>query len=185
MIAIRSATRAAAVLGATAALGLSTMGAASATTATPETGGNRVAVTFALEAGQVRDTCGAALLEPNVAMDVVGAISDGNLAEVFTSLQGTRGVYVLTSPASGLPAAVLTNTTPALTLAVDDVPNGVYALVSACVSDSEVRNPSPVVIGDPLAAITGSLGGADSLGGDQDGGIALDTLSSTLDGAVV
>lgn len=189
MTSVRTAARAAAVLGATAALTVAGAGAASAaTTSTSAKDGDSVSVTFSWTPSAtalIGDACGAALLEPQAAMELADSLSSGDLRDIFEGLQGDRGVYLLTTEVLSLPVATLNVATPSMTLSVDDVPSGAYALVTACASDSSIRTPSPVIVGDPVEVILGSLGGfsSDTGGGDDsETGIGIDTLSSALGG---
>lgn len=184
----RPATRAAAVLGATAALTLAGTGAASAaTTHASNVDGNTVSVTFTLDEDLLQgDACGAALTPTSAA---------AGLASQFAGLEGSPGIRpLLEALLDDDNVTVLRSEeglgTPVVTLAAvgeagkssgtataEDVPANVYALVSYCLSDDEPTVNAPLLVGDPVAAVTGSIGTASAGGG-------LDTASSLLEGGL-
>ena len=201
MTSARTAVRAAAVLGATAALTVAGAGAASAaTTSTHEVDGNTVSVTFnwtLSTAAPLGDICGAALVEPQAAAELAGAFAEGNLANIFASLVNRDGVEVLYTDGIVIdsPAASLSAATPSVTVSASEVPSGAYALISVCGSAPSDPTIKGVVIGNPIEVITGSLGamssgegaGLDTLssvlgGGDTEGALDLGTLSSAMGG---
>ncbi|WP_314038096.1 hypothetical protein [Dietzia sp. CH92] len=196
MTSARTAVRAAAVLGATAALTVAGAGAAFATTATPGKDGTTVSVTFALEEGAVLgDLCGAALVEPQAAAELAGAFTGGDLEDIFTSLASRDGVTLLRT--GGLVSTPIATLTPIVkeeaSVSASDVPAGLYALISVCASAPSDPSITTQMVGDPIEVITGSLGamssgegaGLDTLssvlgGGDTEGALDLGTLSSAL-----
>ncbi|MGN0099689.1 MAG: hypothetical protein ACI39C_01995 [Dietzia sp.] len=194
MTSARTAVRAAAVLGATAALTVAGAGAAFATTATPATDGSTVSVTFALESGELGDLCGAALVLPQAAAELAGAFTGGDLEDIFTSLASRDGVTLLRT--GGLvPTAIATLSlvNDEVSVSASDVPAGLYALISVCASAPSDPSITPQMVGNPIEVITGSLGamssgegaGLDTLssvlgGGDTEGALDLGTLSSAL-----
>ena len=194
MTSARTAVRAAAVLGATAALTVAGAGAAFATTATPGKDGTTVSVTFALESGELADACGAALVEPQAAAELAGAFSGGNLADIFDSLASRDGVTLLrTGGLVSTPIAALSLLDNEVSVSASDVPAGLYALISVCASAPSDPSITTQMVGDPIEVITGSLGamssgegaGLDTLssvlgGGDTEGALDLGTLSSAL-----
>lgn len=173
----RTAVRAAAVLGATAALTLAGAGAAMATTHTSAKVDSTVSVTFALEEGEVADACGALLAPtsavPGLAEQFANADTAGGLQSLLTTLATNKALVVLKGTGNALfvtPSVVA----PSLTVTAADVPPNVYALLSFCASDSEPTVEAPLLVGNPADALTGSLSG---LGGD-----AFGMLSSALGG---
>lgn len=194
MTSARTAVRAAAVLGATAALTVAGAGAAFATTATPGKDGTTVSVTFALGSGELADACGAALVEPQAAAELAGAFSGGNLADIFDSLASRDGVTLLrTGGLVSTPIAALSLLDNEVSVSASDVPAGLYALISVCASAPSDPSITTQLVGDPIEVITGSLGamssgegaGLDTLssvlgGGDTEGALDLGTLSSAL-----
>lgn len=175
----RTAVRAAAVLGATAALTVAGIGAASATTADSTIDGNTVSVEFALESAEILDTCGAVLAPTSSLPTLTAALANADTAGGFTALLQTLGenedIHVLKG-ALGLPFVSVNLLAPSATATATNVPSNVYALVSFCLSD--VENPqidAPILVGDPADAVLGSLSGLT-------GGDALGTLSSALGG---
>ena len=178
MTSARTAVRAAAVLGATAALTVAGAGAAFATTATPDVDGTTVSVTFALESGQGLDACGAALVEPQAAAELANAFTGGDLEDILESLANRDGVTLLrTGGLLSTPVAALSLVNNEDSVSASDVPTGAYALISVCASDPSEPSITPLVIGNPIEVITGSLGAMSS--GE---GAGLDTLSSVLGG---
>lgn len=190
MTSARTATRAAAVLGATAALTVAGAGAATAaTTSTSTASGDSVSVTFnwtpsgPLDPG---DVCGAALVEPQAAVELAGAFASGDLRSIFASLANSDGVEVLYADGIVIdsPVATLNGLTPSVTVRASDVPAGAYTLVSVCASDPTEPSIKGVIVGNPIEVIAGSLGGFSS-GAVEDGpggGIDIATLSSALGG---
>ena len=198
MTTARTALRATAVLGATAALTFAGAGVAAAATAhSSDVDGNNVSVTFTWESDgglDFADTCGAALVEPSAAIDLATAFTDGDLGAILTSLISEPGVHVLAEDGLILdrPVVFLNNLNRTATVHTE-VDTGVYTLVSVCADDA--RNPQIdpfLVVGDPVEAVLGSvesfsaggagLGTLSSALGGEGGGAGLDTLSSVLDG---
>lgn len=172
----RTFARSAAVLGAATALTIAGAGAAAATTNTSAVDGNRVSVTFTLESGQLGDTCGAVLTPTSAAPALAARLADGNILDIIDTLINDDNVTVLRDGL--LPTTILAPlVNPSGTVTATDVPSNVYAVVSFCLSDpSEPRIDGPVLVGDPVEAIQGSLSGLSS------DGDALGTLSAVLGG---
>lgn len=199
MTTARTALRATAVLGATAALTFAGAGVALATTHTSDVNGNDVSVTFELDGGLLDgDACGAVLAQTSeaagVAAEFAGAVNQGNLLGVLTALNNNDSVIVLKTDGLLIDSAVapLTATNRTNTVFAEDVPSNVYALVSVCASEPTNPTINPIVlVGGPVEAIMGSvesgsnaggLGTLSSALGGEGGGAGLDTLSSVLDG---
>lgn len=197
MATIPTAFRAAAVLGAAAALTVAGAGAAAAaTTATTNVDGNTVSVTFEWESDgglDITDTCGAAAVEPAAAADLASAFAGGDIQNVLRGLVSEPGVHVLYKDGLVLdtPFVVLGDLDRSGTVQAE-LETGTYAVVSVCSDDPTNPNIDPmVIVGDPIEAVLGSVesfsAGGDGLGtlssvlgGDE--GIGLDALSSVLDG---
>ena len=197
----RTAVRTAAVLGATAALTFAGTGAASATTADSTLDGDTVSVTFALESGDLADTCVAFITPTAGALELAtafaGADDASDLTSVLTALSAQQGFRALTTGGilGGSPVAVLVPiANPSETLSATDVAPGLYTQVSVCLSDPTDPEINPfLLVGDPIEVITGSLGtmssdgtmemGSALLGGGEAGGeLGLDALSSAMGG---
>lgn len=194
----RTALRTAAALGAATALTVAGAGVAAATTADSSVDGNTVSVTFALDNGGLADgdACGAVLTPTSSAATLAGKLANGDLETILGTLTGDPSVTVLKSDTTGLPSVVLgeiagvgvSSDTASATVEPD-----VYALVTYCATDEEPSIEAPLVVGNPVDAITGSLAGlteGDGLAvlssvlgdGEAGGGLGLDTLSSALGG---
>ena len=196
----RTAVRTAAVLGATAALTFAGAGAASATTATSTLDGDTVSVTFALESGDIGDSCVAFITPTAGALELAtafaGADDASDLTSVLTALSAQEGFRALTTgDLIDSPLAVLVPLAkPSETLSATDVAPGIYTQVSVCLSDPTDPEINPfLLVGDPIEVITGSLGtmssdgtmemGSALLGGGEAGGeLGLDALSSAMGG---
>lgn len=173
----RTFARSAAVLGAATALTVAGAGAAAAATNETTVDGNTVSVTFELESGQVLgDTCGAVLTPTSAAPALAARLADGNIVDIINTLINDDNVTVLYD--GPLPNTVLVPLVdPSGTVTATNVPSNVYAVVSFCLSDP--TNPGvemPVLVGDPVEAIQGSIGGLSS------DGDALGTLSAVMGG---
>lgn len=182
MTTARTALRAAAVIGATAALTVAGAGAAAAaTTPTTKVDGNTVSVTFQWASGGLLDrvdTCGAAVVEPAAAIDLASAFASGDLGTIFSSLVNEPGVHILYE--DGLivdrPVVVLSDLNRSATMKAE-VESGVYSVVSVCGSTATNPKIEPVVlVGDPIEAVLGSVESFSA------GGVGLDTLSSVIGG---
>lgn len=177
MIAVRTLTRSAAVLGAATALTVAGAGAASAaSTHTTQVTGNDVSVTFKRD-GIGAIICGAVITQVADAAGIAADLATGNLAEAFESLLTNPAVKVLKTedpipwPTVSLPGLLSD------TVVVRDLDPNIYAVVSNCTLDeSPTINPF-VIVGDPLEAVMGSVDGLSS--GD---GAGLDTLSAVIGG---
>lgn len=172
----RTFARSAAVLGAATALTVAGAGAATATTNDSAVDGNTVSVTFELESGQLSDTCGAVLTPTSAGPALAARLADGNILDIIDTLVNDDNVTVLRDGL--LPNTILAPLiNPSGTVTATNVEPNVYAIVSFCLS--EASSPSieaPVLVGDPMQAIQGSIGGLSS------DGDALGTLSSVLGG---
>ncbi|GLB63621.1 hypothetical protein NCCP2495_15000 [Dietzia sp. NCCP-2495] len=172
----RTFARSAAVLGAATALTIAGAGAAMAATNDSAVDGNTVSVTFELESGQLGDTCGAVLTPTSAAPALAARLADGNIVDIIDTLVNDDNVTVLRD--GSLPNTILVPlVNPSGTVTATDVPSNVYAIVSFCLSDP--TNPAieaPVLVGDPMEAIQGSIGGLSS------DGDALGTLSAVMGG---
>lgn len=178
--AARTLTRSAAVLGAATALSVAGAGAAMATTHSNTVDGNTVSVTFELDGGFVDgDTCGAVLVPTSAAPGIAAALQGGDLGATLETLMNDDNVTVLTTDL-GLPAVVLGGIggigLTSGTVSAEDVPSNVYALVSHCASDDEPTIAVPLLVGNPMDAIMGSIEMGSANGG-------LDTASALLGGA--
>lgn len=179
MTTARTALRAAAVLGATAALTFAGAGvAAAATTADTKVDGNTVSVTFDWQGGGLADTCGAAAVEPAAGIDLAAAFAGGDIRGIFNRLVNEPGVHILYE--DGLiidrPVAILSEINQSATMKAE-VETGVYTVVSVCSDNpTEPKIEPAVIVGDPLEAVLGSVESF-SAGGD-----GLGTLSAVLDG---
>lgn len=182
MTTARTALRAAAVLGATAALTFAGVGvAAAATTADTKVDGNTVSVTFTWESDGLLDrgnTCGAAAVEPAAGIDLAAAFAGGDIRGIFNKLVNEPGAHILYE--DGLiidrPVVILSDINQSATMKAD-VDTGVYTVVSVCADNpTEPKIEPAVIVGDPLEAVLGSVESF-SAGGD-----GLGTLSAVLDG---
>lgn len=176
----RTATRTAAVLGATTALTLAGAGAASATTHESAVDGNSVSVTFTLDGGVVDgDVCGAFLAPTATAAALASTLTSGNISEALKALVGNEDVTVLredgfltSTPFTTLGSVGGTGKTSG-TVGAEDVPSNVYALVSYCGTDENPSINPLLLVGNPLEAVMGSVEMGSSNGG-------LDTASALL-----
>ncbi|MFN3602726.1 MAG: hypothetical protein ACK4UY_15190 [Dietzia sp.] len=173
----RTAARTAAVLGATAALALAGAGAASAATASaPVVNGNTVSVTFEKDILIDVDTCVAAVVPTSSAPALVTqleALSNLDLGAISDLISGNSDVTFLQT--SGIVPTPLANVTLGDVTVSATVPSNVYAVVTYCaIGGSDIAGP--VLVGDPIDAIQGSIGGLSS------DGDALGTLSAATGG---
>lgn len=203
----RTAVRTAAVLGATAALTLAGAGAASAATpSSPVVDGNTISVTFEKDGIADIDTCVAAAVPTSSAPALAAqleALSNLDLDAIGDLVSGTSDVTFLQT--SGLVPTPLANVTLGDVTVSATVPSNVYAVVTYCLlGDPDIAGP--VLVGDPIDAIQGSLGGLSTedtlgtlsaatgegddsglgsvlglLGGEAGGELNLDTLSAAGD----
>ncbi|MBB1041525.1 MULTISPECIES: hypothetical protein [unclassified Dietzia] len=203
----RTAVRTAAVLGATAALTLAGAGAASAATpSSPVVDGNTISVTFEKDGIADIDTCVAAAVPTSSAAALAAqleALSNLDLDAIGDLVSGTSDVTFLQT--SGLVPTPLANVTLGDVTVSATVPSNVYAVVTYCLlGDPDIAGP--VLVGDPIDAIQGSLGGLSTedtlgtlsaatgegddsglgsvlglLGGEAGGELNLDTLSAAGD----
>ncbi|AWH91395.1 hypothetical protein [Dietzia lutea] len=190
MTSARTAIRAAAVLGATAALTVAGAGAASAATASdPVVEGNTISVTFEKDGLADAATCVAA-----VAPTAEAATFAAKLADLSTLNPGAindliTGDTVATFLRGGPLNSPIANVDTGDVTVSATVESGVYSAVTYCVPGEPSITPL-IVVGSPLDAISGlsSGGGLDTLssalgGGDATtGALGLSTLSSALDG---
>lgn len=152
----RTALRSLGVLAAASGLALAGAGVASATTVDHDVDGNTVSATFTLEEGDDADACGAVLIPGQAALSIFEGLdidlSDPNgLAAAIEKLEGAQ---LLTGPTS--PAATLSSLgAKSATVSADEVPTGIYGLVSFCASDAENPGVDLVTIGNPLDIISG------------------------------
>ncbi|AVZ38649.1 MULTISPECIES: hypothetical protein [Dietzia] len=200
----RTAVRVAAALGATAALTLAGAGAASAATAAnPVVNGNTVSVTFEKDFVVDADTCVAAVVPTSSApalLTQLEALNNLDLTAINNLINSMADVTFLQT--GGLVPSPIASVTIADVTVSATVPSNVYAVVSYCLlGGSDIGGP--VLVGDPLDAIQGSLGGLSTedtlgtlssatgegdasglgsllglLGGGEGGGLGLDTLSA-------
>lgn len=194
----RTALRATAVLGATAALTFAGTGiAAAATTASTDVDGNTVSVTFKWESEGMldrADTCGAAAVEPAAAIDLATAFTGGNIEGILNGLLREPGVHILYEDGIIIdrPVVLLRDTKRSATVEAE-LKTGVYTVVSVCSDNpTEPKIEPMVIVGNPVEAVLGSVesfsAGGDGLGtlssvlGGGEGAGGLDTLSSVLDG---
>lgn len=178
----RTSLRAAAVLGATAAMTVAGAGvAAAATTPTTNVDGNTVSVTFEWESDGIldrTDTCGAAAVEPAAAIDLATAFAGGDLGAIFNSLINEPGVHILYEDGIIIdsPVVFLGDLKRSATMEAE-VDTGVYTVVSVCGSTATNPKIEPVVlVGNPVEAVLGSVESFSA------GGAGLGTLSSALGG---
>lgn len=177
MSARRTFARSAAALGAATALTIAGAGAAMAAEATYTVDGNTLAVTFEKEALLDVAVCFAAVVPTAGAAGVVdqfqGAAS-GNVQDLWALISGKTNVTVLkTNGGNTIPSVVGGDQTVSAELE----PN-VYTLLSKCTGSDAVIDPA-VLVGDPIAAITGSL----EMGSSGDNLDAMSAvISSGLDG---
>lgn len=194
----RTSLRAAAVLGATAALTVAGAGAAAAATAVDsKVEGNSVSVTFTLEEGKVLDgdTCGAVLAPTSEAATIGARLASGTLETILETLTSDPSVTVLTDDITGFPAVGLGQFAgigvTSATASAHNLESNAYALVSFCLSSTEPTIEPFLLVGDPNEAIAGSLNGLSSdgdalgmlssaIGGEGEDGGQLGMLSSTL-----
>lgn len=128
--------------------------AASAATVTHAIQGTTVTATFTVTPGQWIDTC-AALLAPSArAPEIADRLTNGDLSDVVGSADREPSVIALR--AGALPVAAPTGLGPA-TVRADDVSPNVYSLITVCLSDRKPEITPFILVGDPVAAIGGSL----------------------------
>lgn len=172
----RTFARSAAVLGAATALAVAGAGAAMAATTSHEVDGTTLNVTFAKDGFADVDICFAAAVPTAGAAGVVAKAQDAmnlDINAILAILGGESGITplktndLIPNPA---PTVALGN----VTVSADLAPN-VYTLISKCTGEDLSINPT-VIVGDPAAAIQGSIG---TLSSDGD---ALGTLSAALGG---
>ncbi|MGW8591847.1 hypothetical protein ACWGLC_09105 [Dietzia sp. NPDC055877] len=168
----RTALRSLGVLAAASGLALAGAGVASATTFDHDVDGNMVSATFSLEDGQLGDTCGAVLIPGQAALSIFEGL-DIDLSDptgLAAAIEKLEGAQLLTGPTS--PVATLSSLgAKSATVSADEVPTGIYGLVSFCASDAENPGVDLVTIGNPFDIISGL---------SSDG--LLDTASSLLQG---
>ena len=189
----RTAVRTAAVLGATAALTLAGAGAASATTAASTVVDNTVSVNFTLESAQpLGDACGAILAPTSAVPALTASFANADdlagLEDLLTTLMNDDSIIVLTGDLGTPVVSLFPLVAPTRTVTATDVPSNVYALVSVCASDEDPTIEAPVLVGNPVEALTGSLSGlaggdalgmmSSVIGGGEDGGLGGDALGS-------
>ena len=176
MTSVRTAVRAAAVLGATAALTVAGAGAAAAAPASsPVVEGNTISITFENDGLGDVATCVAAVAptaEAATFASKLAAISTLDLGAITELLSGDTVATFLRSPLN----SPIANVTLGDVTVSATVESGVYSAVTYCVPGEPSITPL-VVVGNPLDAALGSLGAMSS--GE---GAGLDTLSSVLGG---
>ncbi|MBS7546965.1 hypothetical protein [Dietzia massiliensis] len=185
----RTALRTAAALGAATALTVAGAGVAAATTADSSVDGNTVSVEFALESGDLGDTCGAALVPPTAGLEILENLdTTGGLSGLLTNLDALDGVQVLENGSSPI-VSLVPAVSPSGTVSASEVPSGLYGLVTVCLTTMSDPDISVITVGSPLDAIGGlssegllETGSAMLQGGEAGGGLGLDTLSSALGG---
>ena len=152
---------------ATAAAGvtIASAGAASAAEPVPHVYGNTVAVD--VNAPLPGQTCIGMLVPPHAAAELAGAAiaGDGDLMTIIQALGNRSDVISLKGPGAfgfHLPATIPGQPGK---LWADNVPSNVYALAVICMGHNGPMEPHvfPAVVGDPLAAFSGSAAG--SVGG--------------------
>ncbi|AWH94676.1 hypothetical protein [Dietzia psychralcaliphila] len=206
----RTAVRTAAVLGATAALTFAGAGAATAVTpAAPVVDGNTISVTFETDGLVDGDTCVAVAAPTSSAAAIAAqleALSSLNADAILDLVSGNTELTALRGGPLNSPVAVITSLTGDVTVSAT-VDSNVYAVVTYCLL-GEANVAGPVLVGDPLDAIQGSIGGLSTedtlgtlsaatgegddsglgsvlglLGGGEAGGeLGLDALSSAMGG---
>lgn len=127
---------------------------ASAATSTHAVQGTTVSATFAVDRGQLIDTCAALLAPSGKAPGIADRLTSGDLSDVVGTAD--RDPSVIALRAGALPVAAPTGLGPA-TVRATDVPPNVYSLVTVCLSDRKPEITPFVMVGDPIAAIGGSL----------------------------
>ena len=168
-------------IGAVLAAGALTVGAAgvaAATTATNAVNGTDVAVTFALEAGEVIDTCVAALTTPAKGAMLADSATNIDIAKV-SELLNDKEITVLKTNGSIL--AVPSLLSPSVTVSATGVSANVYVLFSYCLSDDK-PSVQPVTVGDPLQA---GLGSVQSLSSDGASAAMSAVLTKALAGGMM
>lgn len=155
----RFRTRVAAVAATSAlALGASALGAANAVSNNHVVNGNSVSVTFALESGDIADSCVAALVTTAKAPTLAEQFTSMNLPAILDVLGGNDPDVTPLKTNSGSPAAGLVPIfTPSRTVTAKDVPSNVYSIVSYCLLDSGARIEPAVIVGNPVEAGLGSI----------------------------
>lgn len=157
----RFRTRVAAVAATSAlALGASALGAGAANAVSNNhvVNGNSVSVTFALEDGDIADTCVAALVTTAKAPTLAEQFTSMNLPAILDVLGGNDPDVTPLKTNSGSPAAGLIPIfTPSRTVTATDVPSNVYSIVSYCLLDSGARIEPAVIVGNPVEAGLGSI----------------------------
>lgn len=149
----RTTARAAAVLGATAALTVAGAGAAMAATATHDVEGNTVSVTFTRESGDGAAKGCAAVITPVASAAEVAAelkqLANFDLTAIQNLLSGNTAATLV-----GFTVLIpVVNTEDTVSTTVE--PN-VYSLVSYCVGEDPNIVPA-LIVGNPLEAIQGSV----------------------------
>ncbi|MCT2097002.1 hypothetical protein AB6N35_09700 [Dietzia cinnamea] len=127
---------------------------ASAATSTHAVQGTTVSATFTVEQGQLFDTCAALLAPSGKTPEIADRLTSGDLSDVVGSAD--RDPSVIALRAGALPVAAPTALGPA-TVRATDVPPNVYSLVTVCLSDRQPEITPFIMVGDPIAAVGGSL----------------------------
>lgn len=177
----RRVSRALAVTTLAAATTFAGAGIASATATEKSVDGNEVSVTFALEDGQVLDTCGAVLSPtasaPQLAERFTGDI---NLEEVLKTLNDPNLTVLKTGGPVASPVALLSLLTTEMTVSANNVPDNVYSLVTVCLNPGgkvAVDVDPGLLVGNPVNAVLGSLQSGSS-------GENLGALSTVITGSL-
>lgn len=205
MTTTRTALRGLGVLAAASGLALAGAGVASATTAERDVTGNTVSVEFTLEDGELGDACGALLVPPAAAAELLAELGGGQdmvspaalpnpgtiIGGILEPVKNITGVVVLEN--DGAPYVLLAPAVaPSGTVSAEHVPSNLYLQVNICAADLAgggfAPDVEPVLVGNPLEALgamssDGVLDTASALlgagGGEGDLGAI---LSSTLGG---
>lgn len=186
MTSARTALRAAAVLGATAALTVAGAGAATAATASDlVVEGNTISVTFEKDGLGDAATCVAAVAPAAEAATFAAKLADLSTLDLGAINDLITGDSVATFLRDGTLNSPIANVTFGDVTVSATVESGVYSAVTYCVPGEPSITPL-IVVGNPIDAALGSLGGggldtlSSVLGGDTEGALDLGTLSSAL-----
>lgn len=166
-------------------LGASALGAGAAGAITNEhaVNGNDVSVTFALQPGEVTDTCVATLVTTAKAPTIAEKFTSMNLTEILKLLAGDDPDVIPLKTNTGSPAAVLAPfVTPTRTVTAKDVPSNVYSIVSYCLLDTGTRIDPVVLVGNPVEAGLGSFEAGSSGDNLAAASASLPTLLALLGG---
>ena len=132
----RTCTRVATVAAASLALALGSAGVASAASVSHDIDGNTVSATFTVGITDLPapvDGCVAVVSERGQAQGIADRIKNINLDNIVGTLRGEGSTVLRTE--NGSPVALPALTRP-VTVSADNIPSGVYSLITHCATDT-------------------------------------------------